>query len=208
MAQDTRELARLLEWGVATRPLAGETESGDRHLVRAFPNGVLVAVVDGLGHGKEAAAAAREAISILEANADQSVLDLVQRCHEGLRKTRGVVMSLASFNAPGGTLAWLGVGNVEGMLLRADPSARPVRETVLLRGGVVGDKLPPLRETVFPVGPRDLLILATDGVRGGFAEEVSVSHPPQRIADSILARHATGADDALVLAACYVGAAP
>lgn len=64
--------------------LAGEIESGDRHLVKAFPSGVLVAVVDGQGRGHEAAAAAKIAIATLEGHASESVISLVKRCHERL----------------------------------------------------------------------------------------------------------------------------
>ena len=46
---------RLIEWGVATLALPGEAQSGDRHLVKPVGSTVLVAVVDGLGHGAEAA---------------------------------------------------------------------------------------------------------------------------------------------------------
>ncbi len=53
------ERAALIDWGVATLMLAGERESGDLHLVKPVGTGVLVSVVDGLGHGAEAAAAAR-----------------------------------------------------------------------------------------------------------------------------------------------------
>jgi hypothetical protein len=53
-----------------------------------------------------------------------------------------------------------------------------------------------------------VLILATDGIRSGFAEDVSLSDPPQRIAEQILARRATGMDDALVLVARYLGHEP
>jgi negative regulator of sigma-B (phosphoserine phosphatase) len=105
-------------------------------------------------------------------------------------------------------MAWVGVGNVEGILLRADPGARPANERVPLRGGVVGDQLPSLRDSVSPITRGDLLIFATDGVHAGFAERLPVSDQPQRIADWILGRHATGADDALVLVARYVGHAP
>jgi len=52
----------FLDWGVAQVTLQGQTESGDSYLVSTFPNGMLVAVVDGLGHGGEAAAAAKAAI--------------------------------------------------------------------------------------------------------------------------------------------------
>src|SRR6266704_3658201 len=50
--------------------LAGEKESGDLHVVKAVNSGALVAVVDGLGHGAEAAVAARAAVKVLEQYAD------------------------------------------------------------------------------------------------------------------------------------------
>src|ERR1041384_6057447 len=48
-----------LDWAVASAPLEGEPESGDLHLVKGISTGLLLAVVDGLGHGVEAAAVAR-----------------------------------------------------------------------------------------------------------------------------------------------------
>ena len=47
-----------IDTGVATLPLPGEPESGDLSLVKRIGSGTLVAVVDGLGHGQEAASAA------------------------------------------------------------------------------------------------------------------------------------------------------
>ena len=114
----------LLEWGVAARALPGERASGDLHLVETFTGGVLVAVVDALGHGEDAAVAARLAVATLAKYASEPVDALVQRCHQALRRrTRGVVMSLASFDATERTMTWLGIGNVEGFLYSADPEA-------------------------------------------------------------------------------------
>ena len=127
--------ASFVDWGVAERSLSGEVESGDRCLVKPFPGGVLVAAVDGLGHGPEAAAAAARAIGTLERHAQDSVVSLVRRCHESLQGTRGAVMSLASLSAAEGTMTWLGVGNVEGVLIRSDARMLPPRESLLLRGG-------------------------------------------------------------------------
>jgi len=158
----------LIEWAVAARPLHGQGESGDLHLVEPFPNGVLVAVVDGLGHGHEAAIAARTAVATLESYAGEDVVSLVRRCHERLKGTRGVVMTLVRVSAHDRTITWLGVGDVEGLLLRADAWASPAREYVLLRGGVVGEALPPLRASVLPVSQSDTLVLATDGISHGF----------------------------------------
>lgn len=198
----------VLEWGLATLALPGHVESGDRHVVQPFPNGVLVAAVDGLGHGEEAAAAAKLAVSILERHAQEEVIALLRRCHEALRGTRGVVMSLASFRAPDSMLTWLGVGNVEGLLLREAADSALRHAALVLRGGVVGAELPPLRVSVIPVMRGDTLIFATDGIREGFTERLALSDPPQELADRILARHAKGTDDALVLVARYAGWEP
>jgi hypothetical protein len=199
--------APLLDWGVASLSFPGQTVCGDLYLVEPFANGVLVAAVDGVGHGEEAAAAARIAVATLQAHAHESVLSLLKRCHEALRETRGVVMTLASFNALDGTITWIGVGNVEGVLLRAEVQEGPVREYVLLHGGVVGAHLPALRGFVLSVTPGDTLVVATDGIRSGYAEGLRLEESPQQLADRILERDAKGTDDALVLVARYLGGA-
>jgi len=164
---------------------------------------VLVAVVDGLGHGEEAALAARRAGDALAGHEHESVISLVRRCHEACRGTRGVVLSLASFDPGEDTLSWIGVGNVEGILLRADRQAAPPQETIVLRGGVVGYELPLLRASVLSIAPGDTLILATDGIRQGFLSGLDPAGSPQRLADQILEHHAKRTDDGLVFVARY-----
>jgi serine/threonine protein phosphatase PrpC len=195
----------FLEWGVATQPIPGQTGCGDLHLVKPYDNGALVAVVDGLGHGDEAIAVSRIAIQVLEEQAGQSVITLVKRCHEALINTRGVVLTLASFNTLDATVNWLSVGNVAGVLLRADITAVPHSETALLRGGVVGYQLPPLSASVFAVAPNDLLILATDGIHNSFDQSVLLNGAPQQIADDVMSRHFKGNDDGLVLVVRFLG---
>lgn len=199
----------LIEWGVAAQAFAGRVESGDQYLIEPFPKGVLVAVVDGLGHSNRAAAVAKAAIVTLKNYAHEPVIPLFKRCHEELRGTRGVVMSLASLNALEspllGTMTWLGVGNVEGLLLRADGEASPACERLVLRGGVVGYKLPTLRPITIPITRGATLIFATDGLRSSFAEGVTHSDTPQQMADHILAHYGRGTDDALVLVTRYIG---
>ncbi len=75
----------------------------------------------------------------------------------------------------------------------------------MLSRGVVGSHLPPLEAGVLTVHPGDTLIVATDGIRRGFAEDLPRAVPPQRAADLILARYRSGTDDALVLVARYLG---
>jgi negative regulator of sigma-B (phosphoserine phosphatase) len=192
----------LMEWSTAAFTLPGETECGDLPLVKHFPEGLLVAVVDGLGHGPHAAAAARAALEVLEGHAGEPPVSLVCRCHERLRSTRGAVMSLASFDASRSTMSWISVGNAAGVLLHQEHAVTK-REFLLLRAGVVGFELPTLYAPSLRVMAGDLLIFATDGIRSGFADHVNPSDPPQRIADRILARYTRGTDDALVLVARF-----
>ena len=79
-----------------------------------------MAVVDGLGQGNQASIAANTAVSVLRRYASDSVASLVKRCHRTLMMTRGAVITLASLDLSANKLSWLGIGNVEGVLLRAD----------------------------------------------------------------------------------------
>jgi len=193
--------ARNLEWSAAHRPLNGAAESGDLCVVHPFPNGLLIAVLDGAGHGAEAAAAVKAAARILALYPDESPIPLMLRCHEGLRGTRGAALSIASFRMAEGLMTWLGVGNVEGVLLRSDPAAEPESESLVVRPGVVGRTLPPLAAAVLPIEEGDTLIFTTDGVSHGFAESLALDAAPKRNADLILARHGKDTDDALVVVA-------
>jgi hypothetical protein len=141
---------------------------------------------------------------ILEAHVEESVVAQVTRCHEGLYATRGVAMSVASFNLPEARISWLGVGNVQGVLLRRGLSRSVTEESLLLRAGVGGVQLPSLRVSVLPVSAGDTLIFTTDGVNTDFDRRLARNHPPRKAAESILAQHGKTTDDALVLVARYL----
>ena len=194
-----------VDCGVATFILPGEEFSGDRAFVFASDTGVLIAVIDGIGHGKEAANAANTALSILGRGLNRPVISLVEECHEALRASRGVVLSLASVDIPNGMMTWLGVGNVQGILMRGAARQGQAREMLLLRAGVVGARLPALQAAVLPVTQSDTLFFATDGIRSEFAESLSAQENPQRAAKRILEKYRTGSDDALVLAVRLTG---
>src|SRR5262245_40827406 len=195
----------LIEFETAAAIREGETESGDRHLVQPFAAGVLVGVVDGIGHGPEAAEAAGVAVAALRESVSDPLVEIAEKCHQRLRGTRGVVLSLASFHARASTVTWLGVGNVEGVLFRSDAGEGRRRERLLLRSGVLGKTLPLLRDETFPVSPQDVLILATDGVQSEFACDPRLDGPLKKVANHIIAWHHRRADDALVLVARYLG---
>jgi len=198
----------MVEYGVAKFVLPGQGESGDHHLVCCNRNGILVAAIDGIGHGEEAANASKAAAALLRSTANEPILSLVEQCHEKLRATRGVVLSLACIDCEHGMMTWLGVGNVQGVLMRADAKKGNVRESLLLRAGVVGSQLPALQATVLPIVRGDTLFFATDGVRCDFSVTLSARENPQRAADRILEQYRSGNDDALVLVSRLTGINP
>jgi negative regulator of sigma-B (phosphoserine phosphatase) len=192
---------RAVAWGAATLALPGETECGDRHVVEAFEGGAMVALIDALGHGPEAARVAAVAAQTLAQHSREGPAALIQRCHAGLRGTRGAAVSLASYDAARGTLTWLGIGNVGGVLVSADPQRQPRLRDLLRHGGVVGDRLPELNPSVLPVAPGDALILTTDGVAHYYERDLPAAIDPE-LADRMLARFARRTDDAAVLVVC------
>jgi hypothetical protein len=193
----------MIAWGWAGSAL--EIESGDLHVVAAFPGGVIVVLIDGLGHGPEAAAAARAAGAVVQEHASAPPVVLVTHCHDALRKTRGAVMTLASFRATESSMTWLGVGNVDAVLLRGSGGRD---EAIVVRGGVVGYQLPPLRASTLGVSAGDTLVMATDGIRSGFTAGLAIEHSPQEIAESVLTQFSRRSDDAHVVVARYLGPGP
>ena len=198
----------MVEYGLAKHAHGGEGEPGDMHLVCCNQNGVLIAAIDGIGHGEEAAEVAGIAATLLRSSVDEPVISLVELCHEKLKATRGVVMSLAFVSTEQKMMTWIGVGNVQGVLVRADTQKGNPQELLLLRGGVVGSKLPFLQASVLPVSQGDTIVFATDGIQSDFSAGLSAKENPQRAADRILNKFRSNTDDALVLVARLTGIRP
>lgn len=185
----------------------GETESGDRHVVAHSGHTVLIGTIDGLGHGPSAAHAAEIAAGIFRNFRDETLDVLVERCHIALKSSRGVAMTLAVIDGEASTVTWAGIGNVEARLIRAGDGWWPASESALLRGGIVGYRLPPVLPATVAIHRDDLLIMATDGISPGFTDGVILKHSPQQIAGEIMSSHRKH-DDALVVVCRYLGGAP
>lgn len=193
-----------VEWAIAGRPALGETASGDVAVVRSGRRRCLLAVVDGLGHGPEAAASAAIAARIFERNYHLGVVDLLSLAHDGLIARRGAAATVAAIDGPSGTMSWLGVGNVDGVVLHRDGAERERTSGVLLRGGVLGRELPQLQEPrAVRLTDRDSIAIATDGVRGDLVAGLKTGLRADRLAHRLLDEYGREADDALVLVARY-----
>ncbi len=196
----------IAEWSWAAHTAPGQAESGDRHLVRPLDDGVLIAVMDGLGHGPEAARASREAAAALsEFSPSESLSRMMGGCHAALEGTRGATVSLARFDGSNAELAWLAVGNIPGVLVRRTPVVGRRDESLLLSPGLVGEQLPRLRESSLPMARGDVLVFMTDGVDPQAGERLDTRRSPSELAEEIMQHGARGHDDALVVVARYMG---
>jgi negative regulator of sigma-B (phosphoserine phosphatase) len=194
-----------LEVQTAAFALDDAEVSGDRYCAIPTSSGVLLAVIDGLGHGAEAAEAATRACEALHGADPGSLVIAVERCHAALHGTRGAVLALAWFPRSRAEMQWLAVGNVEGLLLHTAARSHR-RQAIVQRPGIVGYNLPALVPTTIPVATGDTLVLATDGVERGFAQAFSNGGAtPADGAASLLRRFASGNDDALLVLARYTG---
>lgn len=197
-----------VEWSIATKSRRGEVMSGDLAVVALLPDGALVAAIDGLGHGDEAAKAARKAGAVVRERPSHDLVQLAERCHRALRGTRGAAISLAFISARDSTMTWLGIGNVEGRVLSGDPSAKRPKGSLPLGSGIPGHQLPTVRTATLDVRPGDVLVLATDGIETVFGDSLDISGSTQAITERILDAYRRPFDDALVVAVRYLGVRP
>jgi phosphoserine phosphatase RsbX len=197
-----------IEWAAKSRPRPGEDVCGDRLIaVDVDGSAALFGVLDGLGHGVEAAQAANRGVETLQAARAEPLDVLVQRCHRALSGTRGAAMTLVRIDFRTDTLSWVGIGNVAANLVAKHPAGVEVRSSARLAGGIVGYRIPEaLTPQEVPIRPGDLLLVTSDGIVEGYLDDIDFSAPSLVIASQILHRHAKDNDDALVLAARHRGA--
>ena len=195
-----------IEWAAARRPLPGEEVCGDRWAVRLEPDALVLLVVDGLGHGAAAETAALRADEVINRSRTEPLDVMLQRCHRGLADTRGAAITLARIDLETDTLSWIGIGNVTADLVAKGPGGVQIRASALLSGGIVGYRIPHALAThQVPIGPGDLLVIATDGILEDHVQGIDFAAPAMAIAEHILGAYSRESDDALVLAARHRG---
>jgi anti-sigma regulatory factor (Ser/Thr protein kinase) len=103
-------------WGAVSIAKPGEEICGDGWSVSNGSAGRSLLVVDGLGHGPEAAEAAVEAVRLFNRFNGHQVGTLLDYIHGGLRATRGAAISIARFDQAARRIVYSGIGNIAGTL--------------------------------------------------------------------------------------------
>ena len=153
----THAAAMLAGLAVAT---AGETECGDAWAARTGPSGTTILLVDGLGHGPLAAAAAATAVEIFRAHA-AAPAELLALMHAGMRSTRGAAAAVASTGPTASAgVRYAGVGNLSAVLARAQDS-----RSLMSHNGTVGLQARKIQELSYPWPAEAVLVMHSDGLQ-------------------------------------------
>jgi serine phosphatase RsbU (regulator of sigma subunit) len=191
--------ADSLDIGVASRPHPAETVNGDACAVHWSGDVCRIAVIDGLGHGVEAARASAQAVAVLDAYPDLDPGEAIRRCHAALAGTRGAAVSITRLDLARSELTYVGIGNVEGHLWSGDR-----RERLISYRGIVGSVMRTLRPFTLPLVPPWTLLMHSDGISAR-ADLLALDLPqpwdPEALASAVLARYGRDHDDALAVVA-------
>ena len=145
------------------RGLTGrEDECGDTGLVREIGDRCFLALIDALGHGKEAYEIALLAENYLSENSGRDLVDLMQGLHLHLKGSRGGVAACCLLNQRTGNLRYVGVGNITTKIYGAQPYH------FVPQDGVVGYMMASPKEQQRQLHHGDILILSSDGIREHF----------------------------------------
>ncbi|NUP06512.1 MAG: SpoIIE family protein phosphatase [Polyangiaceae bacterium] len=174
-----------------SKPCKGEKANGDRAVVIDRDGVVLLAVVDGLGHGPAASLAADAAERTLDAaKVELSLEELFKLVDRALRGTRGAAMT--ALRIAKGELEAAAIGNVG---FRSTASGIPLVWTP----GILGQTHRPLRVGRCAAPKHGRLLLFSDGISSRFRLDSLDTKSPERACEELLASHALPHDDATAL---------
>jgi len=183
----------------ATRPYPGERANGDAWRVDWHGSACRIAVIDGVGHGPEAAAAAALAVDALAAHPALGPEESLRLCHGALVGSRGAAISIAHLDPVAGQLSFAGIGNVDAILRTLDGERHLVTYP-----GIIGVVSRTVRRFDLSLGERWLLLMHTDGVRSRLRIDALIGEGHatlDALAEAILAGGARPTDDATVVVA-------
>ena len=183
--------------GAALAPYPGETLCGDSWQFADVPAGRTLLVVDGSGHGREAARAADLAVQLFQQHAAESCDQLAERLHRGLAPTRGGALAIARVDTAARHIRYVGIGNIVGIAF-SDGTVR----RMVSHNGTAGHIAPRIREFIYPFTAPPLIIMHSDGIGTRWDltayPGLALQHP-SLIAGVILRDHRRERDDASVV---------
>ncbi len=185
-----------LTLGASSRSKPGEKLNGDCYVINHIsPAKTVAAVIDGLGHGKEAHLASQLAKEQIIMKAEQPVDMLLKHVNAAIRGTRGVVAGLVSIDTDAKKVSFCGIGNIEGFIYTSKE-----KKNLLSYGGIIGHNMRTPRVFDFDFNPGDFICLYSDGITSRWRlEDLDWHNHPQLNAEHSINNFSRNNDDATIL---------
>jgi anti-sigma regulatory factor (Ser/Thr protein kinase) len=174
----------------------GESVTGDAWTLQSSMGHFRMMVVDGLGHGPDAAVAAHTAVGVAARRVALAPDELLDAMHGALRGTRGAAAAVAAVTPHAATGICAGIGNIR-CFVRAGGAER----SLVSHNGTLGHQIRKIQAFEFAFPPRALLVMHSDGIATHWTLDQYPGidrHHPAVIAATILRDHARPRDDATV----------
>ena len=144
--------------GVAVAPYPGEIQNGDAWRFLHASVGPSLLVVDGSGHGAEAARAADAAVAVFESHGHEDCVRIVDRIHRALSATRGAAVALCRIDRTAQKIVFTGIGNVAGAIVGSEGMRRMVS-----LAGTAGHNARKIQAFDYPF-TQGLVVMHSDGL--------------------------------------------
>jgi anti-sigma regulatory factor (Ser/Thr protein kinase) len=189
--------ASRFSWAAVGLAAPHEAISGDGWSVQLAGDRLQALMVDGLGHGIEAARVADAAVAAFDAKADTTPAVAVGRLDGALRGSRGAALAVVALDAAAGRLAFCGAGNIAGRIISGTAD-----RAMLSQHGTAGVQIRRAQDVEYPWPEHAIVILHSDGVatRWVLPESGALLRCDLAVIAAWLLRdHSRGHDDATVL---------
>ena len=181
--------------GAITEPYPGETVSGDAWVCGGDQTPTLM-LVDGSGHGPNAASAAEAAVAAFSSHQALDCVRLAQSIHAALKPTRGGAIGIARIDREHRLVRFVGIGNISAAMLSGGECRRMVSHH-----GVAGHVASRVTEFTYPYTDRPTVILHSDGLSAKWDIDkyvgLATSHP-SLIAAALFDKMRRERDDACI----------
>ena len=158
---------------------------------------MAVLLADGLGHGREAAEAAQEAVTIFRKRQDKAPGEILSFVHDALKKTRGAVAAVAEIRPGTGMLTYAGIGNISASVVTGGSS-----RALVSHNGTLGAITSRIQEFQTPWKSDSVLVMHSDGLQSKWDLSTYaglISRQPAIIAAALLRDFRRKRDDASVV---------
>jgi anti-sigma regulatory factor (Ser/Thr protein kinase) len=186
---------RPFAWAVIGRPAPFETLCGDAWRIAERDDMLALMIVDGLGHGPEAAKAAAEAISVFDRDPFIPLADFFGASHARMHGTRGGALAAAHFDASQRKLKYAGVGNIAGHLHGERGRG------LFSHNGIVGVQIRKVQEFNYEYPASGLVVMHSDGLQSRWSLDLYpglAQRHPAVIAGVLYRDYTRGRDDVTV----------